>query len=179
MTLRYSEARELAKNWKPQTDFDRTFFVNKSDWGGLYGCNMNIRRNLFEKEQFDERLPLYSLLFETDFAFRAKKHGLVGDFIQCKAVHLQVQQGRVSEAKLGFAQVMNLVYLWNKQIGAPAYHVGRHIIQVTVANLVWSIFPGRDRRKGVDRAGRLKGNLIAFSYLVRGRIRPEAILTVK
>jgi hypothetical protein len=83
-------------------------------------------------------------------------------------VHLGVKSGRVPGRKLGYSQVINPWYLWRKgsmSTGAAA----RHVIGNVLSNFVRSFAS----EPYVDRPGRLRGNIIGFFDLLRGRLTPE------
>jgi len=135
------------------------------------GCNMTVRRRIADLVRFDERLRLYAWLEDADFTRRCLAHGRCARCAAARAVHLAVRVGRVSGKQFGFAQIMNPYYLKNKGQMSFIGLFGRHWGHAIAANL-WGTL-ARDR--SVDRLGRLKGNLIAFSLVARGRCEPEYV----
>jgi GT2 family glycosyltransferase len=76
------------------------YFPVKARWGSLYGCNMSFRRQYLEQEPFDERLPLYSEMEDTDMGTRIRKYGEIGYSFGPLAVHLKTGSGSVLSDKL-------------------------------------------------------------------------------
>lgn len=138
---------------------------------GAYGCNMAFRAADIAGQRFDERLPLYGWQEDTDFSRRVargrpivRSHGLRG-------VHLGVKRGRVSGVRFGYSQVVNPLYLVRK--GTCTWRWAANLITRNVlANAALSF----RAEPHVDRAGRLRGNLIAAGHLIRGRVDPEFIM---
>jgi GT2 family glycosyltransferase len=138
---------------------------------GAYGCNMAFRAADIAGHRFDERLPLYGWLEDTDFSRRVaggrpivRLHGLRG-------VHLGVKRGRVSGVRFGYSQVVNPLYLVRKGTGT-----GRWAANLIGCNLLANAALSLRPEPHVDRRGRLKGNLIAAGHLMRGRCDPEFIM---
>jgi GT2 family glycosyltransferase len=139
-----------------------------------YGCNMAFRRSMIEGMTFDERLVLYGWLEDRDFGAAIAKRGArtvkVGAAL---GVHMGIKRGRTSGVQLGYSQVVNPVYL-NRKGTMRAGLVGRHIFGNVASNLVRALRP----EPFIDRAGRLRGNLMGFRDLARGRITPEKAATL-
>lgn len=138
-----------------------------------YGCNMAIRHDVAQAHgvRFDERLPLYAWSEDMDFTHRLGRHGRIVKLRGARGVHLGVKQGRTSGHRLGYSQVANPIYLFQKgsyTLGRAARSVGRNV----AANLVHSVRP----EPWIDRRGRLLGNARAVADIVRGRLSPERIL---
>lgn len=138
-----------------------------------YGCNMAIRHDVAQAHgiRFDERLPLYAWSEDMDFTHRLGRHGRMVKLRGARGVHLGVKQGRTSGRRLGYSQVANPIYLFQKgsyTLGRAVRSIGRNV----VANLVHSIRP----EPWIDRHGRLLGNARAVADIARGRLRPERIL---
>lgn len=138
-----------------------------------YGCNMAIRHDVARAHgvRFDERLPLYAWSEDMDFTHRLGRHGRIVKLGGARGVHLGVKQGRTSGHRLGYSQVANPIYLFQKgsyTLGRAARSVGRNV----AANLVHSVRP----EPWVDRRGRLLGNARAVADIARGRMKPERIL---
>jgi len=138
-----------------------------------YGCNMAIRHDIARTHgvRFDERLPLYAWSEDVDFTHRLGRYGRMVKLRGARGVHLGVKQGRTSGHQLGYSQVANPIYLFQKgsyTLGRAARSVGRNV----AANLVHSVRP----EPWNDRRGRLLGNARAVADIVRGRLKPERIL---
>ncbi len=138
-----------------------------------YGCNMAIRHDISQAHgvRFDERLPLYAWSEDMDFTHRLGRHGRIVKLSGARGVHLGDKQGRTSGLKLGYSQVANPIYLFQKgsyTLGRAARSVGRNV----AANLVHSVRP----EPWIDRRGRLLGNVRAVADIARGRMTPERIL---
>ena len=138
-----------------------------------YGCNMAIRHDVSQAHgiRFDERLPLYAWSEDMDFTHCLGRHGRIVKLRGARGVHLGVKQGRTSGHRLGYSQVANPIYLFQKgsyTLGRAARSVGRNV----AANLVHSVRP----EPWIDRRGRLLGNARAVADIARGRLKPERIL---
>lgn len=148
------------------------------EWPGLYGCSMCMRKDLVEKEPFDENLPLYAIGEDTEIGFRLRKFGKVGGSARCLVVHLASRSGRVSEVGVGYAQIVNFIYFLKKRIGLPICKtLWERLVGIPFTNLACTMFPTLDRRSAIDRAGRLKGNLLAWRDLVILKIDPRRLVT--
>jgi hypothetical protein len=135
---------------------------------GPYGCNMAFRAAAIGGLTFDERLPLYAWLEDSDFGARAAKSGVSARADGLWGVHLGVKTGRVRGSKLGYSQIVNPIYLTRKKsisIGFAANLMSRNFL----INVLRSVAP----EPAIDRRGRLLGNLIAIGDILRGRITPE------
>ncbi|MCB4207985.1 glycosyltransferase family 2 protein [Arthrobacter sp. UM1] len=138
----------------------------------LYGCNMVFRLEDFNRFRFDERLPLYSWLEDTDLARALMKAGrrIYRDPAVVIAHRRDASGGRQSHVRFGYSFVSNWAHLHQKG------HVDRRdlpgVVLVVGKNAVGSIWgPEREWRRL-----RLKGNLLALGDLLRGRVTPERIL---
>jgi len=148
------------------------------EWPGLYGCCMCMRRDLVEKEPFDENLPLYAIGEDTEIGFRLRKFGKVGGSARCPVVHLAARSGRVSEVGVGYAQIINFLYFLKKRVGLPQWKtLWERLVVIPLTNLAFTLFPVLDRRTGVDRVGRLRGNLLALRDVARMEINPRRLAT--
>lgn len=136
----------------------------------LYGCNMAFRMNSAEGMRFDEALPAYGWQEDVDFTFRLGQKGTMIAGAQFTGIHLGTRGARQSGKKLGYSQIANVVYLLRKQ-AMPQWLGSRLVFQNFAANLVRSVWP----EPGIDRRGRLWGNLLALADLARGRIDPRRI----
>lgn len=133
-----------------------------------YGCNMAFRAAAIAGMRFDERLVLYGWQEDTDFGARAARHGrLVWTDALC-GVHLGIKRGRVPGQKLGYSQIINPRYLVAKGT-MPASAAIRLAARNVLANAVLSLRP----EPYIDRAGRLRGNLLGLRDLITGKWYPE------
>lgn len=138
----------------------------------LYGCNFAVRTEAAPGLRFDDRLPLYSWLEDHDFARRLMRVGQLAKVDDCVAVHRAAASGgRQAHERLGYSQVMNPFYLWKKG-SFPTWLMANEALR-RVAKNVFLACGGEER---AWRRRRLKGNLLAFSDIIRGRITPERIL---
>lgn len=148
---------------------------------GLYGCNMVVRSDYARKLLFDERLSLYAWLEDRDFGIRLEKYGQIVDYGGQGIIHFGTPGGRISEIRLGYAQIMNPAYLFfTKRVFNIKEYVD-HGIKGFLANLASVILPTAKKRNGLSRkirAERLKGNLLAMTYIARYGIRPESIKSI-
>lgn len=138
---------------------------------GVYG-SYTVRKSMFDGLCYDERLVLYGLLEDADFGINLKRRGKVMCSTSLVAVHLMYPgKTRANHMRYGFSQVMNPFYLSRKHGKYLPFSevVKNHWVKGVPANLIGSIY-GADR--GI-RWQRFKGNLVAFSFLIRGRVLPE------
>jgi hypothetical protein len=142
------------------------------DWA--YGCNMIARWASVGEVRFDERLPLYAWLEDSDYGFRCTigRHGPV-TCLSAKGVHLGWRGGRTSGVRFGFSQIVNPLYLWRKAKVFPLRHI---IIQYWLRCLVGNILGTLTRDPKWDRPGGLKGNLLGFKHLLSGGCDPTRIV---
>jgi GT2 family glycosyltransferase len=135
-----------------------------------YGCNMAIRLATARAtgERFDEAMPFYAWYEDLDFTRRLGRHGLIRRLPAARGFHLGTKTGRGSGLRLGYAQVVNPIYIarkgsyhWNRALRS----VGRNVLM----NLLRSPFP----EPWIDRYGRLKGNLAGLADLLRGQVQPD------
>lgn len=141
--------------------------------GAVYGCNMAFRDVVVDACRFDENLPLYGWQDDQDFTHRAKRLGRVLYTPDCVGVHLGAKSGRVSGLRFGYSQIVNPWYLVRKgtmPVDKSLRFVSRHVVANTLRSL--------SRRSEVDYPGRLRGNLLAFADLARGRAHPLRVLTL-
>ncbi len=142
------------------------------DWA--YGCNMIARSASVGEVRFDERLPLYAWLEDSDYGFRCTigRHGPV-TCLSAKGVHLGWRGGRTSGVRFGFSQIVNPLYLWRKARVFPLRHI---IIQYWLRCLAGNILGIVTRDTKWDRLGGLKGNLLGFRHLLSGGCDPGRIV---
>lgn len=133
----------------------------------LYGCNMALRGEAAGQVRFDEQLPLYGWLEDEDVSGQLRKLGGLYRSDRLVGVHLGAKSGRISGADYGYSQIANPLYLVRKgtyPVGNAAALMARNL----ASNLVKAPFP----EPYVDRAARLRGNLLAITDLARGRLHP-------
>jgi GT2 family glycosyltransferase len=142
------------------------------DWA--YGCNMMARWASVGEVRFDERLPLYAWLEDSDYGFRCTigKHGPV-TCLSAKGVHLGWRGGRTSGVRFGFSQIVNPLYLWRKAKVFPLRHI---IIQYWLRCLAGNILGTLTGDPKWDRPGGLRGNLLGFKHLLSGGCDPTRIV---
>jgi GT2 family glycosyltransferase len=144
------------------------------DHVGAYGCNMSVRAAAVGNLRFDERLPLYGWQEDIDFTSQLRRGGRVVCVTSIHGVHLGAKSGKVNGMRFGYSQVANPLYLIRKGT-VPAQFVLPLMLRNIAANLGRSLWP----ESYVDRRGRLRGNLLAISHLLIGRIEPEYILRMR
>jgi GT2 family glycosyltransferase len=139
-----------------------------------YGCNMAVRLDTMRQHnlQFDERLPLYGWQEDVDLSRRMAAFGTVVKVQAACGVHLGVKLGRGSGVRLGYSQVANPLYLAHKRSGYPFGRAIEHMARNIAMNTARAFWP----EPYVDRRGRLRGNVLALTDLVRCRMTPERIL---
>lgn len=147
--------------------------IAQIDAGDAYGCNMSVRRDVLANVRFDERLALYGLLEDRDFAYRCSLRGRLVIAGNCRVVHLGVPSGRISERQFGFAQMINPIYLWQKgSITSPRFLI-IWILRVLIVNATLAFVPGQHKRRR-----RFAGNLRAALSVLNGRVVPEDIVNL-
>jgi glycosyltransferase involved in cell wall biosynthesis len=156
--------------------------VNQTAWreGGdihtsprrfAYGCNMVYRASAIRDISFDERLPLYGWLEDSDFS-HASTRGRRTAVTNCEAyaVHLGWRGGRIGGRRLGFSQIVNPFYLWQK---SKVFSLGHIVVQCWLRCLVGNILGLVFGEPIEDRPGRLHGNALGFLHLLSGRVDPQ------
>lgn len=138
-----------------------------------YGCNMAFRREAIRDLFFDERLVLYGWQEDRDFGSQVARRGRVAKLSTALGVHMGVKAGRVSGKKFGYSQISNPVYLWRKG-NMDTLTAAGHIAKNFASNLVKAPFP----EAFIDRYGRLTGNIMGFTDVLRGKITPERVVDI-
>jgi GT2 family glycosyltransferase len=133
-----------------------------------YGCNMAYRKSSLRDIWFDERLVLYGWQEDRDFGSLVAQHGRAVKVSGALGVHLGIKRGRVSGVRLGYSQIVNPVYLYQKGTMNLMTAIS-HMSKNCAMNLARSFFP----EPFVDRRGRLRGNWIALFDIIRGQVLPE------
>ena len=173
-----NKAREILDRYMIDPNLPGFGFM-RDKWPGFYGCAMTVRRSLLEIEKFDENLPLYAIGEDAEMGFRLSRHGFVGGSGRSPVVHLAAKSGRISEVGVGYAQVINILYFANKGIGYPkskAYW--ESLVKLPLVNLVCLLVPKLEKRRNIDRRGRVIGNLYALRDVVIGKIDPMRLLKI-
>ena len=140
----------------------------------LAGFDMTVRRDVVEKVKFDERLSLYGVYEDFDFSVQCKRFGLLMTVDRCLLVHLRAGASRVSSVRLGYAQLVNPLYLWRKgsQEWYPTLHICARSLFGNAAGCVIA-------RQGISRAERRKrlwGNTLGLRDVVLSGLEPELSL---
>lgn len=141
------------------------------DSSGTYGCNMAFRIAAAPHVRFDQNLPLYAWLEDTDFSAQYARVGRVVRTNSFAGVHLGVTSGRTSGLRLGYSQIANPLYLVRKGTVAP-----RFALSLACRNMFANLVKSPRPEPGVDRFGRLRGNLLALFDALRGRADPRRVL---
>ncbi len=138
-----------------------------------YGCNFAFRVSVVAAYElwFDEDLPLYSWLEDVDFSRRLARYGKLVKSGTMRGVHLGTKTGRTPGLKLGYSQIANPVYLWRK----GSMTIG-HMLEMTSRNTLSNLMHSVRPPAYADFRGRLRGNMLAVTDLLRGRISPGRIL---
>jgi GT2 family glycosyltransferase len=141
-----------------------------------YGCNMIYRASAIHGVLFDERLPLYGWLEDSDFS-HASTRGGKPPVTNCDAyaVHLGWRGGRIAGRRLGFSQIVNPFYLWRKSRVFSLPHI---VVQCWLRCLTGNVLGLISGEPGEDRPGRLKGNMLGLLHLLSGRADPQQALNV-
>jgi GT2 family glycosyltransferase len=142
-------------------------------YGGNLGCNMAFRYSAIRGVTFDERLPRYAWLEDSDFRGQVERQGPVVRADALWGVHLGHKLGRGRGVTLGYSQIANAVYLAKKGT-VPVPFLAKTASKNLLINAMRSFWP----EPYIDRRGRLLGNMIALSDIVRGRIAPERVLAL-
>jgi GT2 family glycosyltransferase len=138
------------------------------DGFGPYGCNMAFRYSAIADVRFDERLPLYAWLEDSDFGGRIRHRGRLARADGLWGVHLGHKMGRGRGVTLGYSQIVNAAYLARKG-SLPLRFLANIAIRNFLINLIRAFRP----EPFIDRRGRLYGNFIALADVLRGRATPE------
>jgi glycosyltransferase involved in cell wall biosynthesis len=141
-----------------------------------YGCNMVYRASALRGIVFDENLPLYGWLEDSDFSHAVTKSrlGPVTNHDAC-AVHLGWRGGRIDGRRLGFSQIVNPCYLWRKSRVFSLRHIIVHFwLRCLVGNTLGLLF-GEPIE---DRPGRFHGNVLGGLHLLQGKADPRQVLCI-
>jgi len=139
----------------------------------MYGCNMAFRDSVIRSCRFDENLPLYGWQEDRDYTSQASRLGRTIYLPGCRGVHLGSKSGRISGLRFGYSQIANPFYMWRK--GTISARNGmRFVVRHLLSNSVRTL-QSNERH---DYPGRLKGNVMALTDLVRGSCHPTRILNM-
>lgn len=136
----------------------------------LYGCNMALRGRIASQERFDENLPQYGWLEDTDYSARFLRHGHLAFYPKCKGVHKGNSSGRTDGIKFGYSQIANPLYLIDK--GTLNKQKGYQLMSKNIASNILRTIT-MNRRK--DYKGRLLGNYKAALDLCKAKCHPSNI----
>ncbi len=168
--VKVSDAKAMIDAW----DRSREAIENKeefmvSDYVGLYGCNMAVRRAAIMDLRFDERLPAYGWLEDLDFGAQLPGRKVLTDAFA--GVHLGTTGGRETNGeRLGYSQIVNPYYLYHK-----GSITGTHALLRAARNLAANTAKSLRPEPWINRAARLKGNLIGIRDIVSGQADPRRI----
>jgi len=140
-----------------------------------YGCNMNARADVAVRVRFDERMALYAWGEDSDFSVRASRFGRVVHYSAPCVVHLLAGEGRVSDAQMGFIQIVNPYYLWKKGNRETFREVCGIWGRLVARNLLGTVI----RDGAVNRRARARGNLIGLAAVVRGSADPAGVAAIR
>lgn len=135
-----------------------------------YGCLMSFRGDLLGRVAFDERLVLYGFLEDLDFALRCRPFGTIARSLRAIMVHMEASSGRVAQKRRGYSDIVNPFYVWSKHTG-----FGWHRALLGSVRRTWNNLKTALRLRD---GSRLRGNLLGWWDVLRGRLRPERILAL-
>lgn len=139
----------------------------------MSGFDMTVRRNTVDRTRFDERLSLYALYEDFDFSVRCKRFGLLMTVDRCLLVHLRTGASRMSAVRLGYAQLVNPLYLWQK--GSQEWYP---TLRICARNLTGNALGCFVARRGITRSERRKrlwGNALGLRDILLSGPQPESI----
>jgi len=139
----------------------------------LAGFDMTVRREVVDRVRFDERLNLYALYEDFDFSVRCKRFGPLMTVNQCLLVHLRTGASRMSAVRLGYAQLVNPLYLWRK--GTQAWFPAMRICARSLTGNAIGCFVERRGITRPERRQRLRGNALGLRDVLLSGPRPECI----
>ena len=145
------------------------------DIRNAHGCNMNARADVAVRVGFDERMALYGWGEDHDFSVRASQFGRVVHYSAPCVVHMLSGEGRVSDAQMGFTQIVNPYYLWTKGCMETFREVVGIWTRLVARNMLGVVI----RDTSVDRRARARGNLIGLAAVLRGAANPEAVADIR
>lgn len=151
---------------------DRAPYPTRAETYNGYGCNMAIRVAVVQAQglRFDTALPRYGWLEDVDFSRQIARHGRIVKDSALLGVHLGTKTGRSRGVPLGYSQIANPIYLIRKGTMAR-----RRAVRLMTRNMLANIIKLPRPEPWVDRFGRLRGNMLALTDLLRGRLAPGRI----
>jgi GT2 family glycosyltransferase len=165
--ISYQTALDLIRNF--EDGGERTIEMDDILWA--YGCNMAFRASAIGELRFDENLPLHGWQEDMDFVTRLSTRGRVVKTTAFSGVHRGVNKGRSPGQPLGFAQIVNPVYLVRK--GAMS---SRKAANLMVRNILINHIRAVRPESFVDRRGRVLGNWLGIYHVITGHADPTAVL---
>lgn len=136
---------------------------------GVYGCNMAFRIKDIGNIRFDEQVPLYGWLEDTDFGARLPGPVIYTDSFY--GVHCASKIGKEGHGRrFGYSQIMNPAYFCSKGT-IKFYDAFILMIKPTINNAIRYFNP----EPWIDRPERFKGNLAALRDLIHGNLNPSKI----
>src|SRR5262249_2418175 len=76
-----------------------------------HGASMTFRRQIVEREQFEEILDAYAYLEDCDFSYRTSRHGLLMVAQDARLCHVRDPGGRLSSSTLATLGALNALVL--------------------------------------------------------------------
>jgi glycosyltransferase involved in cell wall biosynthesis len=177
------DGRMSRNDAKKRLSEPKNFKANVSFRDDLYGCNMAVRRSFLNFERFDENLVGYSYLEDVDLGRRLNRRGLICNYGGDSLIHLGVPGGRISQRRLGYAQIMNPLYLFFVKGSLDINRLIYSIVKVPTGNILGAFGVLGLFRKNVEldkaRKERVKGNIDVFQYILKNGIDPKSVLNYK
>lgn len=136
----------------------------------LYGCNMAYRTSAINDTRFDENLPYYGWLEDNDFSNQLLSNGRLVKTNAFAGVHCGVKSARSPGLRLGYSQIANPIYL-NQKGTLPWRRAWKLMSRNFIANHAKTLAP----EPWVDRWGRTKGNWLALTHLLTGKLSPNHV----
>jgi GT2 family glycosyltransferase len=135
--------------------------------------NMALRASvvLQRRVRFDEGLPLHGWLDNVDFSRRLAPFGKLVRVGAMRGVRLGGGTARASGVVFGYSQIANPVYLVRKGSIGRRFAAGL-MLRDFAENLLGVVA----RAPRADFRGRVRGNVLAFVDMIRGRASPGRIV---
>lgn len=112
----------------------------------FHGCRMTFRRSLFEKERFEEKLRSYAAAEDSDFSYRASRHGTLLESRRAGLYHHTNASGRISRRAATHLTLLNLAFF----LRANAADLGRarrairvYLLRRAIAEVIKDTFSKR------------------------------------
>jgi hypothetical protein len=139
----------------------------------MQGARMTFRREVIEKEKFDEILEGYAAGEDLDATYRASRHGPLITCFPAKVCHLKAPGGRFSQFAIAALLAMNMAVLhriYSTDARRSRKHYRRLIRRECLIHLVKDL---RNRRWSLPNA---RGSFFALRHLDDAFSRDEAEL---